>query len=284
MTRRQDLQRHRRSLHEIRNILNAMKTLAYMETRKLTTFLDSQHKVVEGITEVAADFIGFYPDTLPVETETTPVYLLIGTERGFCGDFNQAVARHIELSLNMLSTIDPSFIVIGRKLCNLMQDDTHVFARIDGPNIVEEVPAILDQTVQALADLQAQHSMLSLYGVYHSGERGIAMKKLLPPFQHDRQQPPHFLDPPILNLSPKDFLLDVTEQYLFAALHELFYTSLLEENRRRMIHLEGAVKHLDNLSDELTQQYNVLRREEIIEEIEVILINVGSLDDWYQRK
>ena len=71
----------------------------------------------------------------------------------------------------------------------------------------------------------------------------------------------------------------MTEQYIFAALHELLYTSLLEENHRRVVHLEGAVKHLDNLSDKLTQQFSVLRREEIIEEIEVILLNAGTLDD-----
>ncbi|MGF1761578.1 F0F1 ATP synthase subunit gamma [Photobacterium sagamiensis] len=285
MTRRQDLQHHRHSLHEIRNILNAMKTLAYMETRKLSTFLDSQHKVVEGLTEVATDFLSFYPETLPEEMKTTPVYLLIGTERGFCGDFNQAVIRHTKQSLNTPPNIKPTLIVVGRKLYNLLQDDMHVSARIDGPSVVEEVPAVLDQAVQALADLQAQHPILSLYSVYHSGEEGIVTKKLLPPFEHNRQQPPRFPYPPILNLPPKRFLFDLTEQYLFAALHELLYTSLIEENRRRMIHLEGAVKHLDNLSDELTQQFNVLRREEIIEEIEVILLNTGSLDGGlYQRK
>jgi len=285
MTRRQDLQQHRHSLREVRNILNAMKTLAYMETRKLSTFLDSQHKVVEGLTEVATDFLSFYPETLPEETKTTPVYLLIGSEQGFCGDFNQAVVRHIELSLSTPPITRPRLIIVGRKLYNLLQDDIHVSAQIEGPCVVEEVPAVLDHAMQALADLQAQHPMLSLYSVYHSGEEGIVTKKLLPPFQHNRQQPPRFTYPPELNLSPKSFLFDLTEQYLFAALHELLYTSLIEENRRRMIHLEGAVKHLDNLSDELTQQFNVLRREEIIEEIEVILLNAGSLDDGlYQWK
>ncbi|MDX1301256.1 FoF1 ATP synthase subunit gamma [Photobacterium sp.] len=285
MTRRQDLQHHRHSLHEIRNILNAMKTLAYMESRKLSTFLDSQHKVVEGLTEVAADFISFHPEALPETMEATPVYLLIGTERGFCGDFNQAVIRHTEQSLKAHPSMQPTLIVVGRKLYNLMQDDMHVFARIDGPSVVEEVPAILDRAVEALADLQAQHTVISLYSVYHSGEEGIVTKKLLPPFEHNRQQSPRFPYPPILNLPPKRFLFDLTEQYLFAALHELLYTSLIEENHRRMIHLEGAVKHLDNLSDELTQQFNVLRREEIIEEIEVILLNTGNLDDdWHKRK
>jgi F-type H+-transporting ATPase subunit gamma len=47
----------------------------------------------------------------------------------------------------------------------------------------------------------------------------------------------------------------------------------MAENRRRVSHLEGAVRHLDNETTKLTHLYNVLRQEEIIEEIEVILLN-----------
>ena len=46
MTRRHDLEHHRNSLAEIRDIMNSMNTLAYLETRKLSRFLDAQHAVV----------------------------------------------------------------------------------------------------------------------------------------------------------------------------------------------------------------------------------------------
>lgn len=279
MTRRQELLHYHHSLNEIRSILNAMKTLAYMETRKLSTFLDSQHKVVEGITEVATDFLSFYPETLPKETNSTHVYLLVGTERGFCGDFNQTLMHHVESSFSLPCCDSAKLIVIGRKLYNLLQDDLPVFARIDGASVVEEVSGVLDEVVHFLAELQAEHPMLSLFSVYHSEEEGVITRKLLPPFQNDDSEKPSFIDPPVLNIPPKEFLLNVTDQYLFAALYELIYTSLLEENRRRMVHLEGAIKHLDDVSAQLSQQFNVLRREEIIEEIEVLLLNTGSFED-----
>ena len=49
MTRLHELEHQRKSLAEIRDILNSMRTLAYMETRKLARFLDAQHAVVESI-------------------------------------------------------------------------------------------------------------------------------------------------------------------------------------------------------------------------------------------
>ncbi|KOO04477.1 F0F1 ATP synthase subunit gamma [Vibrio nereis] len=279
MTRRQDLQDHHQNLNEIIKILDAMKMLAYLETHKLSTFMDAQHRVFDAINTATTDFLSFYPEMQPKESQAIPVYLLIGSERGFCGDFNQDLMNHhIEQSLD--TPIKATLIVVGRKLYNLMKDDADIYAQLDGPNVVEEVPTVLDKMIQVFAKLQQQQPLMSLYSVYHSGEQGIISKKLLPPFQQQPQYSPRFPHPPELNLSPIDFLFDAAEQYLFAALHELLYSSLLEENHNRIMHLEGAVKHLENVADELTQQCNTLRREEITEEIEVILLNASSGDDW----
>ena len=73
--------------------MNSMKTLAYLETRKLSRFVEAQQAVSASIEEVAADFLSFHADSLPVAGETTAVYLLIGTERGFCGDYGWAQAE-----------------------------------------------------------------------------------------------------------------------------------------------------------------------------------------------
>jgi F-type H+-transporting ATPase subunit gamma len=53
----------------------------------------------------------------------------------------------------------------------------------------------------------------------------------------------------------------------------------MAENLRRVRHLEGAVRHLDDKSATLQHQSNALRQEEIIEEIEVILLSASSLDE-----
>lgn len=277
MTRRHDLERHRRSLTEIRNIMNSMKTLAYMETRKLARFLDAQHAVVQGIEDIAADLLGFHPEILPEAKKTTPVYLLIGSERGFCGDFNHALLRHLESALPERPSDTPILIAIGRKLHGLLEDDMRLTASIDGAGVVEEVASLLNQVVAELTDLQHKHGVLTLFCLYHGGENGVVMQKLLPPFLHLLRKPPRFPQPPLLNQPAREFLVALTDHYLFAAMHEILYTSLIAENHRRVAHLEGAAKHLDDESEELKRQCNALRQEEIIEEIEVILLSAVSL-------
>jgi F-type H+-transporting ATPase subunit gamma len=279
MTRRRNLENHRNNLAEIRDIMNSMKTLAYMESRKLARFLDAQHSVVRNIEDVAADLLGFHPEVLPDMEETTPVCLLLGTERGFCGDFNHVLLRSLESRLTGDAAANLLLIGVGHKLHPLLENDARVTTLIDGASVAEEITPLINQVVNELTRLQDRHGMLGVSCLYNRGDDGIVMQQLVPPFQDLPSGPSRFTHPPVLHCSPRDFLIELSEQYLFAALHEVLYTSLMVESQQRMAHLEGAVRHLDERSAELTRQCNALRQEEIIEEIEVILLSAASLGD-----
>lgn len=278
MSRRRNVQRRRQSLAEIREIMNSMKTLAYMETRKLSRFLDAQTAVERSIRQVAADFLDFHSDVLPQPRRGTPVYLLIGSERGFCGDFNHALLAKLESVLHERSSNTPVLITVGHKLHTLLEGDPRVEAWIDGASVVEEVAGVLTQLANAIVTFQSRHGAGEVFCVYHGSEDGVVLKPLLPPFTEYAGSPERHAVPPLLHLQPTAFLIELTDQYLFAALHAILYTSLMMENHQRVTHLEGAVKHLDDQSSELARQSNALRQEEIIEEIEVILLSAASLD------
>ena len=77
MSHRRELEEHRHKLDDIREIMNSMKTMAYMETRKLSHFLDAQLASFDAIERAAADFVSHYPESLPTYSESFDVYLLI---------------------------------------------------------------------------------------------------------------------------------------------------------------------------------------------------------------
>jgi len=280
MTHRRELEQHRHTLGEIRDIMNSMKTLAYIESRKLGRFLDAQRAVVAHIETTAADFLGFYPGALPRTEEATPVCLLLGSERGFCGDFNETLLRQLESHLRECSIDTPRLIVTGSKLGNQLEEDPRVVACIDGANVVEEAEKTLSLIINALNELQTKEGAVSLTVLYHDPDKEqIVTTEVLPPFEQYRDTAPGFPHPPVLNLLPAAFLAELIDHYLFAALHEIVYVSLMAENIQRVRHLEGAVQHLDDKSENLLHQSNALRQEEIIEEIEVILLSASSLGE-----
>jgi F-type H+-transporting ATPase subunit gamma len=277
MSLSRELQQHITQMEEIRSILNAMKNLAFMEIHKLQRFRTLQGQAVANIERAARDFLDFYPYLEELDSDARHICILLGAERGFCGDFNESLINVIA------SGSYTGVIAIGSRLCSRLEGlAPETVATLEGANVAEEVPAIINRlidTINALADGRTPHKVnLQLTVVYHdSPSSQVIQRQVLPPFSQRDEQILHYRNPPILNLEPGDFFADLLSHYLFAVLHEIFYISLTAENNRRLQHLEGAVNHLHDETARLQRKSQIYRQEEITEEIEVILLNVENL-------
>jgi F-type H+-transporting ATPase subunit gamma len=269
MSRSRKLHQHITQMEEIRTILNSMKNLSFIELHKLARFQIIQGQAVVNIENAAADFLRFYP-CLPSIDNSTRICILIGTERGFCGDFNEQLIDNI-------TTADYSgMIAIGSRLHNKLDNSIlEVITKLPGANVAEEVPAILNQLIDTIGSLHHAHNSFTLTVIYHESNQ-INQTQVLPPFLQKNQVSTHFVCPPELNLTPVEFIAELIDQYLFAVLHEIFYLSLMAENQRRLQHLEGAVQHLNDEMKGLRRKSQIYRQEEITEEIEVILLNAEN--------
>ena len=280
MSKRFEIEEHLRTLNEISGILGAMKNLALMETHKLSRFLSTQRRVVSGMESVAADFFSFYPDMLGGFGKAKRVFLVIGSERGFCGDFNEALLRAMEEHLRNAFVEAPILIAVGRKLSTRMEGDARVAACLEGPAVAEEVQSVLIRLMDALREVQEQVEplcLLDLTILHHNPEANGARIQARQPFHQLRQEKMQFAHPPLLTLDPRSFMTDLINQYLYAILHEVFYSSLMAENHRRYQHMDQAVHTLEQDIAELALKRNTLRQEEITEEIEVIMLSVEAL-------
>jgi F-type H+-transporting ATPase subunit gamma len=273
MSRRRELAARRNSLDEIREIMNSMKNLAYMESRKISGFLESQRAVVSSMETAAEDILGFFAYTLSGMDDTDiEVYVLVGSERGFCGDYNRNLLRYFHKLSRHVNDKKLRLISVGQKLHGLLQNDDRVLRQVNGASVAEEVDNVLNHLVGQLVLIRRQWTSMKLSIVYYDDEQQPRHENLLPPFQQFLHRPPAHANAPLLNLQPRQFLRELIHHYLFAAMHAVLYTSLMAENRRRVMHLDGALQHMDEQIDNLHRRDNVLRQEEIVEEIEVILL------------
>jgi F-type H+-transporting ATPase subunit gamma len=278
MTRRHEVEEHLRSLKDISEIMGAMKSLSLMETRKLARFLSSQHQVVQSIQAAGADFLKSYPElSIPPQTNYS-VYILIGSERGFCGDFNEKIVDALNEHTQHHPPKNQKLILVGSKLSNRLESNPYIAETLDGPAVGQEVDAVLARLVNTLTKLDLQYGPLSVSALYHEhGKDLIQITPVLPPFQHLKAPSDIYAFPPRLNLPKETFFQALVDHYLFAALNEMFYTSLMAEHYRRVQHLEGAIDRLEERASELDKKRNVMRQEEITEEIEVIMLSAGVL-------
>lgn len=273
MSRRHEINLHCHRLGEIRNIMNSMKILAVMETHKLERFIEAQDAMVATIENMAGDFLYFNPQFIPQAEPEINIIVLVGSERGFCGDFNQQLLNQLEQSFD-LSSNNHSIIAVGSKLHSLMEKHDNNIVYIEGADVAEEIINVVSQLAQILGRYPKAASLYVIH--HHKQNHGPDIAELLPPFRDIQPEPVTTRNPPLINLSASDFFIELTDHYLFNSLHHILYASLMTEYQQRIHHLENATSHLDNKTDELTRKINALRQEEIIEEIEVILLNVSS--------
>jgi F-type H+-transporting ATPase subunit gamma len=276
MSRRHDLEARIDALGDIGKIMRSMKNFSYVETRKLARFLDAQRRVVEHMARAASQLLADHPGLVPTPpAEAQVVVVLIGAERGFCGGFNEDLLRAFREEADTIEGRPPALIAVGTRLLPSLSGHPRLLDGIPGASTAEEVPAVLNRLLQSLErPATASHGLILRVLCWDAETDRIFRAEVLPPFQ-DPCPPsrPTRPFPPRLNLSPPRFLELLVDQYLFAALHALLYESLMAEHQHRLRHLQGASKRVEGRIRELTLRCNVLRQEEITEEIELILLS-----------
>lgn len=267
MSARRELERRLAGLQEIRDIMNSMKSLALMEAHKLDRIMDNQHALVATIEAAARDFLGSHPIPGAHRTQPPAVRLVIGGERGFCGDFNES------LLASEVAGLTNEHILVGRKLWSRTAEDAPARAALDGASVAEDVDGVLGRIVASINAARAGREGVTLVVRYHDREGDVPVERtLIPPWQPGASVASDSRVPPLINLSPQKMLHELVDHYLYAALQEILLASLRAENHRRARHLNGAVSRLDERLTELKNRCRQLRQEEITEEIEVILL------------
>lgn len=276
MGRYRKLEEQLRQLGELQGIISSMKTLSQLELHKLRVLAEPQHGMVQQLRRVAADFLAFNP--VPADNKAEELWLVIGAERGFCGDFNARLSRLLLQECPECIGLPQRVLAVGRKLWLRFEEDIPGFVPLSGASVSEELPKVLTQVVSATRRQLDDQKLISLRLFYHSDEHGaVRSQRLLPLVLTDVEISSAI--PPVLHVSPQQFFAEFMQQYLHLALMELFTVSLLAENQQRAQHLEGAVQRLDERLMLLGSRARRLRQEEITEEIETILLGDGGCDE-----
>ncbi|SRR5581483_2679427 len=280
VSERRELEDRLHSLADISGILGAMKNLALLDIQRLSRFQSTQRRVVTSIEQTLTDLFTFYPLAVPVPDLTRPVWLLIGSERGFCGEFNRMVVRTFMAHREEAHDRHVHVVAVGRRLASMLAHDQPLDATLAGPAVAEEVQQVLIALMDRLREFQRQQTRdcpLDLQILHHRPDMGRSQVCLRRPLRLSPERAQGFGFPPLLNLDPLILASELFEHYLFAILHEVFYSSLTAENLFRLQHMDGAIQRLDKHIAELLLRRNVLRQEDITEEIEIIMLSVEAL-------
>lgn len=259
------------ALSDIEEIVTAMRSLAFVELRRLVETIAHQHETLAARERAIADLLAHFPQPWPETVDGGDVLLAVGSERGFCGDFNTRTAAALEGAGGPAHRL----LAVGARLSALLADNGIVHEALGGATVSEEVPRVLHQVAAALGDAAPSGARTSGLVVLHHDRDGVlARTRLLPSPAPPRQDEPNSVLQ--LQLPPRALFAALLEQYVLGRLHAALLASLHAENRRRLEHTGAAIDRLDRELDTTRRQRRRARHEAITEEIEIMLLGGGD--------
>ena len=259
-------------IEELRQIVQAMKNIAFAELQRVTHLLPEQTQALKAVLDAL--------QALPGEEDLTgaagrgsraPVaWLVIGAERGFCGAFNDHLASEVRTLQGQYQEL--RLLIAGQRLGDLLSIEPSDAIVMPGCAAIEDADAVLDQWMAALAKEAPRCKEVWLL---YSGE-GTMVRGRLMPFSADLGQAPlrlraHSTDAPLHHLPLPALRAALAHQGLRLLLQGGLFASLKQEHRLRLAQMQRAQDHLEELSQSLRRRHALLRQTEITNEQETLM-------------
>lgn len=269
MSSRAALQRRVDRLREIGGILSALESFAVVETHRLGRALARGRAALAAVEGAALELLSYAAVELPPSGPPALV-VAIGSQRGFCGPFDRLVQSALEAVLR--DAPGARIVVVGRRLAERLSPLVPIAATLDGPLDSEEIAAVTDRLLEALARGAVGPSAIGLLA--WSEEGGPRLRSLLPSPASDR---PPADRPPVMHLPPARLLARILDELVPLRLETTLTASLLVENQERMRRMRAALDRLEERLGRLRRQSGALRRARIVEEIELLLTSAETM-------
>ncbi|CAJ0780302.1 F0F1 ATP synthase subunit gamma [Ralstonia chuxiongensis] len=261
------LREHLHLLDELRQIVTAMRNLAYAELQRLERALPVQARAQACVLQALAD-IGVAPE----QASERKVCLVIGSERGFCGGFNDQLLA--PLARVHTQNPDTLWVVAGSRMAERARGVVSDAAGVRGSSNTEDSVSAVDEwfeTLHARWGKATSYDAVELRVLHH--EKHQVKDALLLP--HPPLPRPSPGSAPRRLLPEGDLLPGFRSECLRIGLLGACYTSLVQENKWRLAQMQNAQDHLDELGSRLRRHYFLERQADITSELETLM---SSLD------
>jgi len=217
---------------------------------------------------------------------TDTIFLLIGTERGLCGKFNDAL---IEQSLNWIQEMEPPSYQIwamgSRLIRKLEQMEVEISWRQPMPGtdlMTYQKGYILTQKwVEQYEDYSFNQFYILFNQIEKGGQYQFSTFKLLP---YEFQRPETVQKPmtnhwpkPIIETDPKGIYSIIIQHYIAASFYKMALKSAAAEHAARFNLMQEAKDNAEEIIDELRWVINAERKKKITQQMQELAAGAGLL-------
>jgi F-type H+-transporting ATPase subunit gamma len=212
------------------------------------------------------------------------VLIIVGSERGLCGNFNRLLVKHAAERLKVLESQAQSvelhvfgsavWRAIHREYASSWKGSLHSMPSVPSSKMAGEWSATW------LNDFdQGDVDWVEIICNQNSGTAAYkTMNIQIIPFQlPDLEEKEHSWPGPILDTDPKELTILIIRQLAALDFYRILLYSSIAEHKARYQLMEEASSNADQLIEELSQDVQAARRQAITQEMEELAVGAGLL-------
>ncbi|MCF7900133.1 F0F1 ATP synthase subunit gamma [Candidatus Babeliales bacterium] len=205
----------------------------------------------------------FFPEQ---NTKPRKLIILIGAQKGLCGNYNTEITYWIKKNKSLLIAPDTEVFVIGKKtddyITHLNIKKSHVFKELT----LNTIEALSEEIITILKNAQPYYTHVSLIASFSQTFFSHKLKtvQLIPAFITDTRKEESDYD---WQGDPHEILETLSEMCLRTKIHITLFESLLGEQASRFIAMDNATRNANKFLDAMHLQYNKARQAKITKEL-----------------
>ncbi len=274
--------RHRiKTIETIKKITHAMRLISMSSRSRLKSKEDPLREYIKASTQILLHIKAHAPDwSSPLvnpgpETPHNPLVILIGSQRGLCGNFNTVLFLFFEKMVALKPHLPGGtipIIPVGKKAVQYVDDNPLCTSVAQYPELnAKTLPIIAHNILELLlknnppfTNVSVLSNVLKTFFVQKPEETILIpfMQTKIDTVQATSRQEDFYWEQ-----SPHQLLDQLVYQTLETQLHYLLFESLLAEHAARFISMDNATRNAQSLMEENQLQYNKLRQTKITKEL-----------------
>ncbi len=221
-------------------------------------------------------------------TPTDAFVLIVGSERGLCGKFNENLSIN---AMHWISEQDFQSIRIGAIGSRMVQTLTKLGTTLSwqrplSTGDLASYRKAYSQTREWINEFETYHfnNLIVLFNEL-SGENQFefSVVKLLPYETHlpepEIREEPSLWPPSIIETDPKGIYNQIIQHYIASTFYKILLRSAIAENSSRYLMMEEAKQNAQEIIEELNREVNNERKRQITQETQELAVGAGLIDN-----
>jgi F-type H+-transporting ATPase subunit gamma len=253
------------SLHELRDLIRALRALAASHVQEAQAALAGIRRYTEVVEDAIAAGASLLPDIdrhgPAARQPAADILIVVCSEHGFAGAFNERLLDRAEAE----RTPGQSLAIIGRRGAAIAEE-RGLDAAWSFPKATR-IGGVMRATRQVAAHLTSVTAASIVFGSYRrGGDYEVEARRVLPldPALLVRSSQ---RSPPLHHLAPEVLIERLAREYLLAEITRAVTESLASENGARLRVMEMADHNIGDKLEDLGRTEHALRQEAITSEL-----------------